>query len=292
MDLLISAEELADDLAAGPAAGPADSVAAGRWSHTILDVRYRLLGPSARFDYEDGHLPGARFVDLDRDLAAPPGEHGRHPLPTTADFQSAMRRLGVSAPRAVVCYDFADSTWAARAWWLLRYHGHPEVRVLDGGYAAWRAAGGDVSRDQPEVAAGDFTARPGQSALVDADQAAAVARSGVLLDARAAERYRGESEPIDPVAGHIPGAVNVPSPANVDVTGHFLPPARLRDRFEAVGVTDDRPVAAYCGSGLVAAHEVLALELAGLRGAALYADSWSGWITDPSRPVAVGDSPG
>lgn len=284
MDLLISAEELGGALAADGAAG--------RSSYTILDVRYRLLGSSARPEYDEGHLPGARFVDLDSDLAGPPGEHGRHPLPETADFQAAMRRLGVSSSRPVVCYDFADSTSAARAWWLLRYHGHPDVRVLDGGYAAWRAADGDVSREQPGAAAGDFTARPGQAPLVDAAQAAAVVRNGVLLDARAAERYRGESEPIDPVAGHIPGAVNLPALANVVVTGHFLSRDRLRARFEAVGVTGDGPVAAYCGSGVVASHEVLALELAGLAGAALYADSWSGWITDPTRPVATGDAPG
>jgi thiosulfate/3-mercaptopyruvate sulfurtransferase len=275
MDLLISADELAADLTA----------------YTILDVRYRLLGPSARADYDEGHIPGARFVDLDADLAAPPGTHGRHPLPEPRDFEAAMRALGVSSDRPVVCYDFADSSFAARAWWLLRHHGHPAVRVLDGGYAAWRAAGGQVSQDQPDVPAGDFVALPGRLAFLDADAAAALARTGILIDARAADRYRGEQEPIDPVAGHIPGAVNVPSLANVDVTGRFLPAERLRERFTAVGLTDATAVGTYCGSGVVAAHEVLALELAGFPDAALYADSWSGWITDPQRPVAVGAEP-
>jgi thiosulfate/3-mercaptopyruvate sulfurtransferase len=275
VNLLISADDLRRDLA----------------TYRILDVRYRLLGPSARADYDEGHVPGARFVDLDQDLAAGPGDHGRHPLPTSADFQAAMRRLGVSAGRPVVCYDFADSTSAARAWWLLRYFGHPDVRILDGGYAGWRAAGGDIDQDQSEVAEGDFVAEPGRLPLLDADQAAVMARSGILIDARAAERYRGDSEPIDPVAGHIPGAVNVPSLANVDATGHFLAHERLRERFEAVGVTADSAVGAYCGSGVVAAHEVVALELAGFPGAALYADSWSGWITDPRRPVATAADP-
>jgi thiosulfate/3-mercaptopyruvate sulfurtransferase len=231
------------------------------------------------------------FVDLDRDLAAPAGVHGRHPIPSTRDFETTMRALGVSSTRPVVCYDFADSAWAARAWWLLRYFGHPDVRVLDGGYAAWRAAGGEVTRALPDNVEGDFVARPGRLTLLDADQAAALGRHGVLLDARSAERYRGENEPIDPVAGHIPGAVSAPSLANVDATGHFLPPERLRARFDGLGVNPERPVGAYCGSGVVAAHEVLALELAGIADAGLYAESWSGWITDPTRPVATGDEP-
>lgn len=270
--LLVDVAELAADMAA----------------YTILDVRYRLQGPPARADYDDGHLPGAFFADLDHDLADPPGAHGRHPLPAADRFQRAMRRYGVSSGRPVVCYDFADGSTAARAWWLLRYFGHQEVCVLDGGYAAWRAFGGDVSRDVPVAGVGDFTAVPGQAALLDADAAARLAAAGLLLDARAAERYRGETEPIDPVAGRIPGAVSAPTLANVDPTGHFLPPEQLRRRFVELGVTQGASVGAYCGSGVTAAHLVLALELAGLPGAALYADSWSGWITDPERPVATG----
>lgn len=253
----------------------------------VLDVRWRLTGRPARADYDEGHLPGAVFVDLDRDLAGEPGEHGRHPLPTTEHFESAMRRLGVSNGAPVVCYDFADSTSAARAWWLLRYFGHREVRVLDGGYAAWSASGGATSTELPAPAPGDFAAVPGGMPLADADQAAAIATDGTLLDARTTERFRGDAEPVDPVAGHIPGAVSAPNAGNVADDGRLLGAARLRARFEALGVADDRPVAAYCGSGVTASQHVLALEVAGYR-AALYADSWSGWITDPSRPVAIG----
>jgi thiosulfate/3-mercaptopyruvate sulfurtransferase len=274
VDLLITAPELAASLS----------------SYTILDVRYRLLGPPTRPDYDAGHLPGAHFADLDRDLSGPPGEHGRHPLPSTVDFQATMRRFGVCDGRPVVCYDLADGTIAARAWWLLRFFGHADVRLLDGGYAAWRAAGGEVTTAVPAEGGGDFTAVPGHLALLDAQAAAELARRGVLLDSRAAERYRGESEPIDPVAGHVPGAVSAPTLENVDATGHFLPAERLRSHFESVGVMDGAAVGAYCGSGVNAAHQVLALELAGFPGAALYADSWSGWITDPRRPVATGAS--
>jgi thiosulfate/3-mercaptopyruvate sulfurtransferase len=261
-------------------------------STTLLDVRYRLMGPSARADYDKAHLPGAHFVDLDRDLAARPGVHGRHPLPEPMLFEAAMRRCGVAARRPVVCYDDADSSSAARAWWLLRYFGHPEVAVLDGGYAAWCAAGGSLTSDVPSDGHGDFVARPGHLPVADADAIAALAREGVVLDARAGVRYRGESEPIDPVAGHIPGAVSAPTLENVDATGHFLPAERLRERFESLGVQPGRPVGTYCGSGVTAAHQIIALDLAGFEGACLYADSWSGWITDTGRPVAVGDGRG
>lgn len=261
-------------------------------SYTVLDVRYRLLGPPTRPDYEAGHVPGAHFVEMDRDLAAPPGERGRHPLPGAEEFGSAMRRVGVSRRRPVVCYDLADGSSAARAWWLLRYYGHGDVHVLDGGYAAWRAADGAVSTVVPPAGGGDFVAEPGHLRLLDAVSAAALAREGVLLDARTGERYRGEHEPIDPVAGHIPGSVSANTLENVDATGHFLPPARLGERFTALGVSPHTAVGTYCGSGVTSAHEVLALEVAGFVDVAMYADSWSGWITDPSRPVATGPDPG
>ncbi|TVZ00619.1 sulfurtransferase [Trebonia kvetii] len=261
----------------------------------LLDVRWRLGGPPGRELYRVGHLPGAVFTDLDRDLAAPPGAGGRHPVPAAADFQSAMRRVGVFDGRAVIVYDDADSTAAARAWWLLRYFGHPLVRVLDGGFRAWAAAGRPVaSGDSPGDAAaepGDFSARPGHEKLLDAQAAAVLAGTGVLLDARAGERYRGEAEPVDPVAGHIPGALSAPTAENVRPDGTFRSAAELADRFAALGATAGGPVAAYCGSGVTAAHEVLALTLAGIP-AALYAGSWSEWITDPSRPVATGPQPG
>ncbi|WP_221336691.1 sulfurtransferase [Thermocatellispora tengchongensis] len=254
---------------------------------TVLDVRWRLAGPPGAESYREGHLPGAVFCDLDTDLAGPPGAGGRHPLPSPERFQAAMRRLGVSGSRPVVVYDDADSTAAARAWWTLSYFGHPDVRVLDGGYRAWTEARLPVAKDEPEVAPGDFTATPGGMPLLTADEAGALAGSGVLLDARAAERYRGEVEPVDPVAGHIPGAVSAPTGENVDASGRFLPPERLRARFAALGATETARVGAYCGSGVTASHEVLALRLAGVP-AALYAGSWSHWITDPARPVATG----
>jgi thiosulfate/3-mercaptopyruvate sulfurtransferase len=285
--VLIQVPELAGLLAV-TAEDPADRLAALR-RLTVLDVRWRLGGPPGRELYAAAHIPGAAFVDLDLDLAAPPGEGGRHPMPAAADFEQAMRRAGVSDERPVVVYDDADSTAAARAWWLLRYFGHPSVLVLDGGFRAWTAAGYPVEPPSQAYhgAIGDFTARPGHLDLLDADGAASVARSGLLLDARAGERFRGEAEHVDPVAGHIPGAVSAPTAENVNPDGTFRSPADLAARFTALGANGDRPVAAYCGSGVTAAHEVLALTLAGVP-AALYVGSWSNWITDPARPIAVG----
>ncbi len=254
----------------------------------LLDVRWALGGPPGREEYERGHIPGAVFVDLDTELAGPPGAGGRHPLPEASAFEAAMLRAGVRGDRAVVVYDAADSVAAARAWWALRYFGHPDVRALDGGFAAWLAAGLPVSAEVPVVQPGEFEARPGGMPAVDAGGAGALAARGVLLDARAPERFRGEREPIDPVPGHIPGAVNAPSSSNVDSEGAFLGPRELRERFESLGVADGVEVGAYCGSGVTAAHTVLALELAGVP-AGLYPGSWSEWITDPSRPVATGD---
>jgi thiosulfate/3-mercaptopyruvate sulfurtransferase len=253
----------------------------------ILDVRWRLGGPPGIESYREGHIPGAMFCDLDTDLAAPPGPEGRHPLPASAAFQSAMRRLGVSASRPVVVYDDADSTAAARAWWTLRYYGHSDVRVLDGGLRAWTRAGLPLVKEAATVTPGDFTAVPGGMPVLDADQAAEAATSGVLLDARAAERYRGEVEPVDPVAGHIPGAISAPTGQNVEPGGRFHTAEFLRERFNTLGVVEGVPVAAYCGSGVTAAHEVLALEVAGIT-AALYVGSWSNWVADPGRPVATG----
>jgi thiosulfate/3-mercaptopyruvate sulfurtransferase len=263
----------------------------------LLDVRWRLAGPPGIDSYRAGHLPAAVYADLDRDLAGPPGAGGRHPLPAPAEFQAAMRRAGVRAGSPVVVYDDGDSTVAARAWWTLRYFGHDRVEVLDGGFRAWAAAGLPISSERPVVTPGDFTARPGGMPLVDAAGAASLARAGWLLDARAAERYRGDAEPVDRVAGHIPGAVSAPTAENVTADGLLRSPAELRARFRQLGVpaagqADHAPaVAAYCGSGVTAAHEVLALALAGIP-AALYGGSWSGWITDPSRPVARGPEPG
>jgi thiosulfate/3-mercaptopyruvate sulfurtransferase len=284
--------------------GPLTSVAeladalAGDAPPTLIDVRWRPDGPPGIDRYRSGHLPGAVYVDLDAQLAGPPGSGGRHPLPAAADFEADMRAAGVRARGSVVVYDDADATIAARAWWLLRYFGYERVRVLDGGFGAWQAAGEPVSTEDVAADPGDFAAEPGHLPVLDAAAAAEVARSGILLDARAPARYRGETEPIDPVAGHIPGALSAPTAENVDSAGLFRSVAELQARFANLGIHDSgdvggeaQLVGAYCGSGVTATHEVLALELAGIP-AALYVGSWSGWITDPARPVATGPQPG
>jgi thiosulfate/3-mercaptopyruvate sulfurtransferase len=250
---------------------------------TLLDVRYRMGGPPGRREYDAGHVPGAAYVDLDTALAAPPGAGGRHPLPDPEVFGAAMRAAGVTGDRPVVVYDDWAGHAAGRCWWLLRHHGHPDVRVLDGGWSAWREAGGRVQASTPRVAEGDFRPGPGLLPVVDADRVLDVA---VLVDARAPERYRGETEPVDPVAGHIPGAVNVPTITNLDAHGRFRSADQLRALYEAAGVPTDgsQEVAVYCGSGVTAVHDLIALELLGVH-ATLYPGSWSGWITDPERPV-------
>lgn len=262
---------------------------------TVLDLRWSLTGPPAGQLYAEGHLPGAALVDLDTDLAAPPGAGGRHPLPDPDILQAALRRAGVRTGHPVVVYDHGDGSIAARAWWLLRWSGHAEVSVLDGGYAAWRAEGRPVSLAEPSVPPGDIVVRPGAMPVLDADAAAALASAGVLLDARAAQRYLGEAEPIDPRAGHVPGARNAPATEHVGPDGRWLAPAELAARFTTLGVAAGSPVGAYCGSGVTASAVVLALEVAGLTNAtspaALYAGSWSHWCTDPDRPVATGPEP-
>lgn len=261
----------------------------------VLDVRWSLTGPSGRVDYERGHLPGAVFLDLDTDLAGPPGPGGRHPLPDPAGLQAALRAAGVRAEVPVVAYDAADGSVAARAWWLLRWAGHPAVAVLDGGIAAWQASGRPVRTDVPEHPTGTIAVRPGHLPVIDAARAAALAREGVLLDARLPPRYRGETEPVDPRAGHVPGARNAPFSELTDAHGRWLPPSRLRELAHGWGV-DSAPVGVYCGSGVNACALVLGLDLAGIttpeRPAALYAGSWSHWCTDPHRPVATGAAPG
>ncbi|MBL1085184.1 sulfurtransferase [Streptomyces actinomycinicus] len=261
----------------------------------LLDVRWQLsLAKAAgapafdgRAEYAAGHIPGAAFVDLDRELASAPGEQGRHPLPDIGEFGAAMRRAGVSAGRPVVVYDGGQGWAAARAWWLLRWTGHPDVRVLDGGLPSWQ---GELSTEVPDPAPGDYVPVPAAAGRLDADGAAELARTGVLLDARAGERYRGEVEPVDRVGGHIPGAVSAPTTENVGPDGRFLPAVELKDRFKALGVSEETEVGVYCGSGVSGAHEVLALAVAGIP-AALYVGSWSEWSSDPSRPVAVGADP-
>ena len=280
--LLVSVGALAAELARSPAP-------------VLLDVRWRLGGPPGIDSYRRGHLPGAVFADLDRDLAGPPGPAGRHPLPDPAAFQAAMRAAGVSQDRPVVVYDDGDATVAARGWWTLRYFGHQDVRVLDGGYRAWAALPQELRGHHGRARAGPRRLHRGARSPAGARRGgrAGAARTGLLLDARAGERYRGETEPVDPVAGHIPGAVSAPTAGNVNPDGTFRDAAELAARFAAlgavpgVGTPGGAPVGAYCGSGVTAAHEVLALTLAGIP-AALYVGSWSNWIADPARPVATG----
>ncbi|MFI0235081.1 sulfurtransferase [Streptomyces sp. NPDC016845] len=285
MNAIITASDLAGELA-------------GEHPPVLLDVRWQLSTAKAtgepafdgRAEYVAGHVPGAVFVDLDTELAGHAGAGGgRHPLPDLAAFGAAMRAAGVSADRDVVVYDGGQGWAAARAWWLLRWTGHPSVRVLDGGLAAWDGPLKEGARTPGEP--GTFEPAPGATGLLDADGAAALARSGLLLDARAAERYRGDVEPIDRVGGHIPGAVSAPTTENVGADGRFRPAAELTDRFKALGATGGAgEVGVYCGSGVSGAHEVLALAVAGID-AQLYVGSWSEWSADTSRPVATGPDP-
>jgi thiosulfate/3-mercaptopyruvate sulfurtransferase len=250
----------------------------------VLDVRYRMGGPPGAVEYAAGHIPGASYVDLDTALAAAPGPRGRHPLPEVDVFEAAMRAAGVSGDQPVVVCDDWQGRAAARCWWLLRWAGHPDVRVLDGGWAAWVESGGVVSTSLDHQAEGDFTARPGQLPIIEADCVLGLAQRGALVDARNPERFSGEVEPVDPVAGHIPGAVNVPTGANLRADGTFKSAEELSEVYEEAR---GREVAAYCGSGVTAAHDLLAMAVAGIDGA-LYPGSWSEWVADPERPVATG----
>jgi thiosulfate/3-mercaptopyruvate sulfurtransferase len=259
----------------------------------LLDVRWALGDPHGRDHYLAGHIPGAVYVDLDRELSAPPSATcGRHPLPDVGALEAAARSWGLRPGAGVVVYDDVGGVSAARAWWLLRWGGLRDVRVLDGGLAAWRGGGGHLETGQPDPPpVGDVVLRPGGMPVLDADDAARLARDGVLLDARANARYRGEEEPVDPRAGHIPGALSAPTVENLDERGAFLPAANLERRFASLGIPDSVAVGVYCGSGVSAAHEIVALALAGFD-AALYPGSWSAWSSDPQRPAAVGPLPG
>jgi thiosulfate/3-mercaptopyruvate sulfurtransferase len=254
---------------------------------TVLDVRYRMGGPPGRDEFAAGHVPGAAYVDLDEDLAAEPGEGGRHPLPDPLLLEAAMERAGVWNDRPVVVYDDWAGRAAARCWWLLRWSGHRDVRVLDGGWAAWQAAGfaTEVGDGAPEP--GDFTVDPAEAPVLARVDVLETAGAGVLVDARAPERYRGDVEPVDPVAGHVPGAVNVPTEANLAGDGRFRSPDELRATYAAAGVVPGVDVAVYCGSGVTACHDILALEVIGIQ-ARLYPGSWSEWVADPGRPVETG----
>jgi thiosulfate/3-mercaptopyruvate sulfurtransferase len=258
----------------------------------LLDVRWALGDPEGRGHYLSEHIPGAVYVDLPTELADPAEPaRGRHPLPSAEKLQEAARGWGVCEGDTVVAYDDAGSTSAARLWWMLRNAGFRTVYLLDGGLPAWRRAGLPLHGGLEQATPGDVTLADGGMPVIDAAEAAEWAARGVLLDARAGERYRGEIEPVDPRAGHIPGAVSAPTTGNLDDGGRFLPAEDLRLRFARLGVGAATPAAVYCGSGVTAAHEIAALEIAGIS-AALFPGSFSQWSNDASRPVATGEQPG
>jgi thiosulfate/3-mercaptopyruvate sulfurtransferase len=258
----------------------------------IVDARFDLADPAAgRGAYERSHLPGAIHLDLEDDLSAPvrpDGRGGRHPLPTPEALAARLGELGIGDAHEVVAYDDAGGAFAARVWWLLRWLGHDRVRVLDGGLAAWRAAGGPETAARPDLPPARLTARPDPALVVDADDVLAHLEDAdrLLVDARAPERYRGEEEPIDPRAGHVPGALNLPFAGNLDADGRFLPQEALRARFAPLRGAGE--VVVYCGSGVTAAHDLLAIEEAGLGLARLYAGAWSDWCRREGLPVETG----
>ncbi len=259
---------------------------AGDRPPVVLDVRWALGVTDGREQHRAAHVPGAVYVDLETELAGPPSPAaGRHPLPEPGALQAAARRWGVRADRGVVVYDALGGTSAARAWWLLRWAGHDDVRLLDGGLPAWRAAGYPTEE-------GDVRPEPGTSSSPRAGCRCSTpttrpgSRRRACCSTRAGERYRGEVEPVDPRAGHVPGAVSAPTTGNLAADGTFLAPDALGARFAALGVDPSSRVGVYCGSGVTAAHEVAALATLGVD-AALYAGSWSQWSNDPDRPVAT-----
>ena len=257
----------------------------------LLDVRHALGDPAkGPALYAGGHRPGALHAHVDRDLSAPPRPGtGRHPLPDVDDFVETCSRWGIGPGVQVVCYDDWGGAWASRAWWLLRYYGHGAVAVLDGGIQAWTGAGLPLTTEVPQPARRAFPGKPGAMPTVTTwDLTTRAPRC--LVDARAPARYRGDEEPVDPVGGHIPHAINLPFSANTGPDGKFLPAETLRARYEKA--LDGRPAkdaAFYCGSGVTAPHDILAMEVAGLPGAALYPGSWSEWIRNPYRPVEKGE---
>ncbi len=275
---LVSPEQLLAALAAGAAPAIVDC------SFDLADV---VAGERA---FVAGHLPGAVYANLDHDLAGPKtGRNGRHPLPARADWAATLARLGVSPARAVVVYDAQGGMYAARAWWMMLWAGHRSVSVLDGGIAAWKAAGGALEAGPVASVAAPSAYPLGDSLVASVDADALLKSLGrvTLLDARAGERYRGEVEPLDKRAGHIPGARSRFFKDNLDPQGRFRPAAELRAAFEAFGAAPAQ-VVHQCGSGVTACHNLLAMAVAGLPGSALYPGSWSEWSADPARPVAVG----
>ncbi len=254
--------------------------------YVVLDVRWALGDPNGRRHYNDRHIPGAVFVDLETELAgAASKDEGRHPLPDVDELQAHARRWGIDDGDQVVVYDAVGGTSAARAWWLLKWAGVESVRILEGGWPAWTAHGLPAETGEaPAHPAGNVTLTRGKMPTITIDQAARW--RGTLLDARAGARYRGEVEPVDPKAGHIPGAISAPTVDNLTADGRFLSEEDLREKFR--DVTGD--VAVYCGSGVTAAHTLATLAIIGVD-AALYPGSWSQWSNDENRPVATGEQP-
>ena len=262
-------------------------------SFVVVDVRHDLAHPDhwGESQYRAGHLPGARFAHIDRDLSGPTsGRNGRHPMPTPEEAATLFGRLGIDAHRQVVAYDQGNGMFASRLWWMLRWLGHEAVAVLDGGYARWTAEDRPVTTDVPEVSPAKFEVGRVMPTVSATGVAASLPRHTLLLiDARAAERFRGDTEPLDPVAGHIPGAMNRPYARNVKSDGTFRSARELRGEFEAM--LHGRPVediVHYCGSGVTACHNVLAMAVAGYPLTRLYPGSWSEWVANRARPVATG----
>ncbi len=256
----------------------------------VIDARFELADPAVGPAlYAAGHVPGAVYLDLDRDLASPPGERGRHPLPDVPGLARKLEEHGVGREHEIVVYDQDGSMYAARAWWLLRYMGHDRVRVLDGGYRAYLSAGGPVTTRTPAHPATTFPVHLRPEMVVELDEVRSRLDDPrmLLLDARSPERYRGETEPLDPKAGHVPGAINLPYGSSVGPTGMLSRP-ELRSLYD-VEALPDGDLVAYCGSGVSAAQLVLALEVAGRPGVKLYPGSWSEWSRSDDLPVASGD---
>lgn len=283
-DVLVSAAALHEALTAGRFAdgGPV----------RVLDVRWRLDRPDGLPEYRAGHIPGAQYVDLDHELAAHGAPtDGRHPLPPVEALQEAARRWGIDDGDTVVVYDDLKNLSSARAWWLLRYAGVADVRLLDGSLRAWTDAGFDLETgDATAPAPGSVTLAYGALPVLSLEDVSGFADSELLLDARAAERYRGDVEPIDPRAGHVPGAVSAPTTENVGPDGRFAEPEALRARFADLGALPGVEVGVYCGSGVTAAHEAVALTLAGFT-PRVFPGSWSQWSNHPELPVATGPDP-
>ncbi len=258
----------------------------------VVDARWSLAGPPGREQYAAGHLPGAVFVDPDTELSSPGEGPGRHPVPDAGKLARVLGERGIGDEHVAVAYDDAGGSIASRLWWLYRHFGHDgRAAVLDGGIRAWTDAGLPLTTDVPAHPAATWTPRTARDDVVGTDDVIGLlGTSTLILDARAGERYRGETEPIDPQPGHIPGAVSAPFADNLGSDGRFRSPDELRKRYLDLGA-GERPVVAYCGSSLSATHDLLAMELAGLDGARLYEGSWSHWSSDPDRPVATGSGP-